>query len=488
LERQLEKVVEERGMKGGGINVKMKKIDFKNVNFQEFSDRVQQNSILLPSEIDSSHLFKSLKIFLHTIRILVDPEFLDLLHIKIKNLKIPNSMLSSSQSICLLNDWYHSSHPISDLRSRIMKTIQEFEVFKSNPLSMDERSSLDSLVFSLKNELTKAPSKSTSSENIIEKSRQGLCEIFSHYAKQQFLLGKNPTFDLIQKNLQVLNQAKFLKFCKDFEIAQINPTERQERKRVKKVAELFKKHSDFNKDMHEHQFFAALEDVSGFFIDLEYDKKHATNWRNLPVSEKIKKFFELMGFHDPGIYLKKMKDLGSHFGVDHTRLPENDLSKKYKHDSEKFKRMKANVEQWKLQKISEKKTSEKKSQERQRTKKSLRKLDCYSSRFQSSHRKTIKSIKDERSELEESKPFTIQSLQSLKMEDLSKLDKDFYIKDLVPEEDEFINEYLENRATSTRARLTKSMSEVSLAPITNFPQIIKRSDNQLSKFSLKKFK
>jgi hypothetical protein len=45
-----------------------------------------------------------------------------------------------------------------------------------------------------------------------------LKEIFDFYGKQTNLLGKNPTFDQINSNLQSLNLGEFLKFCADFEI------------------------------------------------------------------------------------------------------------------------------------------------------------------------------------------------------------------------------------------------------------------------------
>lgn len=45
-----------------------------------------------------------------------------------------------------------------------------------------------------------------------------LKSIFDFYGKQTSLLGRNPTFDQINNNLQSLNLGEFLKFCADFQI------------------------------------------------------------------------------------------------------------------------------------------------------------------------------------------------------------------------------------------------------------------------------
>ena len=47
-----------------------------------------------------------------------------------------------------------------------------------------------------------------------------LKEIFDFYARQKRMLGKTPTFDDINKNLNSLSMGEFLKFCSDFKVNQ----------------------------------------------------------------------------------------------------------------------------------------------------------------------------------------------------------------------------------------------------------------------------
>ena len=403
--------------------------------------------------------------------------------------------------LALLTSWFNSSHGSEDLRTKIMKTIQDFEVLQDSQLSIDERSSLDNLVSSLKTQLKKVPGKPGSSQTL-EQSHLGISLIFNHYVKQQFLLGKAPTFDLIQKNMEVLNQAKFIKFCKDFEIITDNPNG-VNIKQSKKLSKIFKKFSDFNKDMHEHQFLLALQELSKSYIDEEYDTKHATNWSSLANDDKLLKFYEIMGFHDPGIYSKKLRDIGSHFGLDQSsRISDNDYSKRYKFDLQKSRKMKLDIQQWKLCKIEESKKKEsKKSAERTRAKLSQRavraeklekKSDCYSSRHASTRKGTgqlveSKGLMSLEPKADQPKPFTIHRLQDLQLEELSKIDKDYNVKHLVTEEDEFINSYL-GRSKPSRGRLAKSMSDSGMGASSTFrlPQVLKNSDFQLLKLNKQK--
>ena len=56
--------------------------------------------------------------------------------------------------------------------------------------------------------------------------------------------------------------------------------------------------------------------------------------------------FECLGCHDPVIYNQKLKDALPHFGVDpYDRIPDYDLSKKYKLKPEQLKKIKFSVEE-----------------------------------------------------------------------------------------------------------------------------------------------
>ena len=53
---------------------------------------------------------------------------------------------------------------------------------------------------------------------IEEKREKGLKEIFAFYTRAQMLIGKKPTFEQIEKELNLLSLGKFTKFARDFEI------------------------------------------------------------------------------------------------------------------------------------------------------------------------------------------------------------------------------------------------------------------------------
>jgi hypothetical protein len=439
---------------------KLSTLDFSSVSFQDFNSRISKflNDFDLSSTKFDSFFIKS--------KILVEKSDLSLLSKQVQQVKSWESQEAVQNS---LKDWYQSTHNTHDLRSKLMKTIQDYESLKSENLSTDEKISIENLLHSLKSQLKKIPRKSSGSlltENFQEKSHQGLSEIFKHYSRQQFLLGKNPTFEHISKNLEILTLAKFLKFCKDFELIQPDSNERETRKRSKWAKVIFKKFSEYNRDMHEHHFLACMENVADFYLSQEYDKEHSTCFSNLPGPEKTLKFFEVMGFHDPLIYSKRLGNFSAHFGVEpYTRIPENDPSKKYRYDPEKYRKLKMSVDEWKNRKLE---NTQKYPEVKILRKKSEDFLKAYK-RGKVSNNLAI-SIKPL-----QRKGFTFRELQELKHEDLSKLDEEFNINHLVDgSEDENLVKFF------SKPIIQKTFSEPQITE-PKFPAIIKNSDNQLAK-------
>ena len=78
-------------------------------------------------------------------------------------------------------------------------------------------------------------------------------KVFAFYSKQQSLLGKSPTFDMIQNNVNTLTKGKFLKFCNDFEIL----LERKE------LMSIFNKSTNFFQEMNLAQFKNSLDQLKG---------------------------------------------------------------------------------------------------------------------------------------------------------------------------------------------------------------------------------
>ena len=443
-------------------------LEFQVISFKDFSSRVKKFSNYFDFSKEQPENFLE---FMQKCKIQVQAN--EVKHLK-KLLKAAKDLENIENVLKVLVDWYNSYHS-KDLRAKLMSTINDYEKLKLENCSIDERISIDNLIHSLKSQMNKIPNKSNAnyeiSENIVEKSQIGLSEIFRHYSKQQFLIGKNPTFENISKNLQILTLAKFLKFCKDFQIIQVNSTERDARKRSKWPKLLFKKFSDFNRDMHEHQFIASMELIADHYLDSDYDKRNNTDWASCTSQVKTCKFFEIMGFSDPAIYSKKLGEIAAHFGVEnYSRIPENDPSKKYKYDPEKYRKLKMSVDEWKVRKMENSKQLEDPSQ------RLIRKQSEHIFSTLTSKPTKLKKPLGASLKPSEKKTFTFRELQDLKLEDLQSLNLDQDLNSLiVPAEDEHLSRYL------SRNPIVKSSSEQVLQAPHKFPAIIKNSDNQLSK-------
>jgi hypothetical protein len=89
--------------------------------------------------------------------------------------------------------------------------------------------------------------------------------LFDYYCKQSYATGKNPTFDRIQYETNILNVNKFMVFCKDFELLHTGAKSDESGYDYPKMAELveiFKKHSENYKDMNFEQYKRALEKIA----------------------------------------------------------------------------------------------------------------------------------------------------------------------------------------------------------------------------------
>lgn len=71
-----------------------------------------------------------------------------------------------------------------------------------------------------------------------------------------YATGSDPTFEQIQQKTQVMTINKFMIFCKDFGIVKLNGMSRTI------LVEMFKKNSEFYKEMNYEQFVSVLVKVS----------------------------------------------------------------------------------------------------------------------------------------------------------------------------------------------------------------------------------
>ena len=235
--------------------------------------------------------------------------------------------------------------------------------------------------------------------------------------------------------------------------------------------------------------------LAEFLIDESYDKLNLTDWSSLPLNQKKLKLFEVLGFYDQRLYSKKMKDSISHFGADpSTRIPENDLSKNYKFNTERHKIIKQSINEWKEQLAKaekEKKTikynshnrklkipidnnsDQNKTAEAQKEHSLAKRVneEIYNkNNFNTQHRKSAEVLK----------PLTLEKLTEMNPKELAKIDKDFDLADLlsISSEDE-INDFVKNTSLNARFNnvVAKSMSEKTLERAKELEALNKRNED-----------
>ena len=118
-------------------------------------------------------------------------------------------------------------------------------------------------------------------------------KVFKFYSSQQALLGKSPTFESIEKNLNSFTKGKFLKFCIDF-VVKLTKSE---------LVTIFNKAAGFAKEMTLKDFVIALEIVAGDRNLKDYCAEIGLdNWKN--ASKKCKTFSKQHALSLPKISIK----------------------------------------------------------------------------------------------------------------------------------------------------------------------------------------
>ena len=123
-------------------------------------------------------------------------------------------------------------------------------------------------------------------------------KVFKFYSKQQQLIGKSPTFEMIQNNANTFTKGKFLKFCKDFKIALTKD----------EALSIFNKVTDFCSEMSLEQFKNALNELKG--------------------DKTIKQFYEFLEFNNPKKLRKKCTPFSKKHLLSLPELPFQLLQKK----------------------------------------------------------------------------------------------------------------------------------------------------------------
>lgn len=332
--------------------VKLRTIEFWNISFNDFIYRIDLFSDWILDKLSKSPVKQIIRLLLNKCKIQCSEDEFKSFSKELKKIFSANYEFSLPDFRALTFAWYESCHSTEDLRSKLLRTINEFEELRSQKLADQEKSSINDLLINLKSKLKELPSYEVREENFENRCIEGIAHIFKFYSKQQFLIGKTPTFESIKSNTEVLNMGKFIQFCKDF---QILTQDSKEKTMTQFLRQVFIQTAEFSRSMSENHFLLALEKISERFFDKNFDKKNNTKWSQLPVEDKRIKLFEYLNFHRPEIYSAKLKGLIPHFGVEQNdRIPDYDLAKNYKVKPEKIKLAKLQVEEWKKKKMIEK--------------------------------------------------------------------------------------------------------------------------------------
>jgi hypothetical protein len=337
---------------------KLSVLEFNKVSFNEFMYRVDLHTDWITEHITRSNPKEMLKDLMNKCKLQVTEDELKTFGKEMKKIFSPEYDFAFSDFRALTFAWYEACHSFEDLRSKLLKTISEFEEIRAQKLPDHEKSSVKDLLVNLKSKLKELPNYEIREENFENKCIEGITQIFKFYSKQQFLIGKTPTFDSIKSNTEVLTLGKFIQFCKDFQILKEDSKEKTKIMSVF-LRQVFIQTAEFSRNMAENHFLEALEKISDRFFDKSFDKENNTRWSQLPVDDKRLKFFEYLNFHRPEIYSAKLKGLIPHFGIEQNdRIPDYDLAKNYKSKPDKVKAAKVQIEEWKRKKDAQREKRE----------------------------------------------------------------------------------------------------------------------------------
>ncbi|CAG9335554.1 unnamed protein product [Blepharisma stoltei] len=272
--------------------------------------------------------------------------------------RIPTLLREDMDIEKILITWFKKCKPAilqilpQDIKLKLISTINDYENVREEILkSGGDISSVDEIISRFKKHLNMPIEDKARIElkgNFEEKCNIGLHDIYMFYCKQ---FGPNggtsPTFELIEKNNETMSLGKFFRFLREFDLMDTNKRTDRKILQRKLVQKLFLKFTNFKYEINESQFLKFLELLSEFYFDVEYDSINGTSYRSLTPYEKKLLLYKDIGCYDIAIYSKKCKGVIHHFGVSPTRIPDNDLSKNYKFNPEKYEAQKLQVQEWK---------------------------------------------------------------------------------------------------------------------------------------------
>lgn len=285
---------------------KLIRYKFEDLTFTEFQKRLDSQDYLISEKLAANTKPKQVLVdILNLSKIVPKPEEVQLF---IKELKSVKEKCNPTVFRKTCEKWYSEVHSPKDLKSKLIVSIKEYETLKSKMMPNEDPTFIDSLITMLKSQLRKIMelvAKDNPLVSLEDRCRSGCHEVFMFYCKNP--AAPAPSNLDYKKKFDIIDLPKFLKFSEDFGILEKHKNPEKNRIKKETVEEVYESNSNFKKKMYEYQFFQALENLSLVFFDEIYDLAHKTQWRTLEDEQKVVKFFEVLGFHEPSVYNRKMK-------------------------------------------------------------------------------------------------------------------------------------------------------------------------------------
>lgn len=217
----------------------------------------------------------------------------------------------------------HSSPEEVSLTSKLQASIADFEALcKQSAGSEEQIAAIKAVLRTMKRQLARLTARpqshSQASLRFRERCNRSLHDIFHFYSNKILLIGKSPSFDLIQHNSETWNISKFVRFVQDFSLLQAKKSKALDISSVKVV---FAKNAHAQREMDEEQFHGALGMMAELYYSRDFDEEKGTAVAGKTAEEKREMLYRLLQFDQPNEWMKRAKGFGLPFGSHTKPLP-----------------------------------------------------------------------------------------------------------------------------------------------------------------------
>lgn len=244
--------------------------------------------------------------------------------------------LTFSELCGLLNEWASQHTPEAvDITTKIKISIIDYEALLAKLEPGDSYDTLAGMIHHLKGQLRLLAERESPKLKSCSKDQQqakSLSEIFAFYAKQQKIIGSDATFDGIVQSSSVWTLGKYFKFCTDFDLMGKGRGLRYLGK--DDLAMIFKRNAEHAKLLREERFLGTLEQVAELYFNEDYDRSSGKPpVSHVGVKMKLEMMLLFLNLGNPELYQRRLKGFVHAFSTEKAgyRLPEGDLSKRYKY-------------------------------------------------------------------------------------------------------------------------------------------------------------